>query len=58
LLDRGVVLVLKPLADAFVSRNLRGYPASGLRRSYPASASMDIHGNVVPFITAKRKVGD
>ncbi len=52
----GLVLVLKPLADAFglekfLLLRYRPFPA----RAIPASQRMDIHGNVVPFISGEEE---
>ena len=52
----GLVLVLKPLADAFglekiFVTTLQAVSGAG----YPGVASMDIHGNVVPFISGEEE---
>jgi aspartate-semialdehyde dehydrogenase len=52
----GLVLVLKPLADAFGLEKvfvvtLQAVSGAG----YPGVASMDIHGNVVPFISGEEE---
>jgi len=52
----GLVLVLKPLADAFrPGKNLRRHAPSHLRRRYPGVPAMDIQGNVVPFISGEEE---
>jgi aspartate-semialdehyde dehydrogenase len=52
----GLVLVLKPLADAFglekvFSVTLQAVSGAG----YPGVASMDIHANVIPFISGEEE---
>jgi aspartate-semialdehyde dehydrogenase len=52
----GLVLVLKPLADAFgldkiFVVTLQAVSGAG----YPGVASMDIHGNVIPFISGEEE---
>jgi aspartate-semialdehyde dehydrogenase len=47
----GLVLVLKPLADAFGLEKIFVVTLQAVSGAgYPGVASMDIHGNVVPFI--------
>jgi len=52
----GLVLVLKPLADAFglekvFAVTLQAFSGAG----YPGVASMDIHANVIPFISGEEE---
>ncbi len=48
----GLVLVLKPLADAFGLEKIFVVTLQAISGAgYPGVASMDIQGNVVPFIT-------
>src|SRR5580698_5956919 len=47
----GLILVLKPLADAFGLEKIFVVTMQAVSGAgYPGVASMDIHGNVVPFI--------
>jgi aspartate-semialdehyde dehydrogenase len=52
----GLVLVLKPLADAFGLENIFVVTLQAVSGAgYPGVASMDIHGNVVPFISGEEE---
>jgi aspartate-semialdehyde dehydrogenase len=52
----GLVLVLKPLADAFGLEKIFVVTLQALSGAgYPGVASMDIHGNVVPFISGEEE---
>ena len=52
----GLVLVLKPLADAFGLERVFVVTLQALSGAgYPGVASMDIHGNVVPFISGEEE---
>jgi aspartate-semialdehyde dehydrogenase len=50
----GLVLVLKPLADAFGLEKIFVVTLQAVSGAgYPGVASLDIHGNVVPFISGE-----
>jgi aspartate-semialdehyde dehydrogenase len=52
----GLVLVLKPLADAFGLERIFVVTLQAVSGAgYPGVASMDIHGNVVPFISGEEE---
>jgi aspartate-semialdehyde dehydrogenase len=52
----GLVLVLKPLADAFGLEKIFVVTLQAVSGAgYPGVASMDIHGNVVPFISGEEE---
>jgi len=52
----GLVLVLKPLADIFGLERIFVVTLQALSGAgYPGVASMDIHGNVVPFISGEEE---
>jgi aspartate-semialdehyde dehydrogenase len=52
----GLVLVLKPLADAFGLERIFVVTLQAISGAgYPGVASMDIHGNVVPFISGEEE---
>src|SRR5258708_27040919 len=52
----GLVLVLKPLADAFGLEKIFVVPLQAVSGAgYPGVASLDIHGNVVPFIRGEEE---
>jgi aspartate-semialdehyde dehydrogenase len=52
----GLVLVLKPLADAFGLEKIFVVTLQAISGAgYPGVASMDIHGNVVPFISGEEE---
>lgn len=52
----GLVLVLKPLADAFGLEKIFVVTMQAVSGAgYPGVASMDIHGNVVPFISGEEE---
>jgi aspartate-semialdehyde dehydrogenase len=52
----GLVLVLKPLADAFGLEKIFVVTLQAISGAgYPGVASMDIQGNVVPFITGEEE---
>jgi len=52
----GLVLVLKPLADAFGLEKIFVVTLQAVSGAgYPGVASMDIHGNVVPFIDGEEE---
>lgn len=52
----GLVLVLKPLADAFGLEKVFVVTMQAVSGAgYPGVASMDIHGNVVPFISGEEE---
>src|SRR6202790_2662292 len=52
----GLVLVLKPLADAFGLEKIFVVTLPAVSGAgYPGVASMDIHGNVVPFISGEEE---
>src|SRR2546429_3954781 len=52
----GLVLVLKPLADAFGLERIFVVTLQAISGAgYPGVASMDIQGNVVPFISGEEE---
>jgi aspartate-semialdehyde dehydrogenase len=52
----GLVLVLKPLADAFGLEKVFAVTLQAVSGAgYPGVASMDIHANVVPFISGEEE---
>ncbi len=52
----GLVLVLKPLADAFGLEKIFVVTLQAVSGAgYPGVASLDIHGNVVPFISGEEE---
>src|SRR6202035_3399394 len=52
----GLVLVLKPLADTFGLERIFVVTMQAISGAgYPGVASMDIHGNVVPFISGEEE---
>jgi len=52
----GLVLVLKPLADTFGLEKIFVVTLQAVSGAgYPGVASMDIHGNVVPFISGEEE---
>jgi len=52
----GLVLVLKPLADAFGLEKIFVVTLQAVSGAgYPGLASMDIHGNVVPYISGEEE---
>jgi aspartate-semialdehyde dehydrogenase len=52
----GLVLVLKPLADAFGLEKIFVVTMQAVSGAgYPGVASLDIHGNVVPFISGEEE---
>src|SRR6202042_3567949 len=52
----GLVLVLKPLADVFGLEKIFVVTLQAVSGAgYPGVASMDIHGNVVPFISGEEE---
>jgi aspartate-semialdehyde dehydrogenase len=52
----GLVLALKPLADAFGLEKIFVVTLQAVSGAgYPGVASMDIHGNVVPFISGEEE---
>src|SRR5580692_11095431 len=52
----GLVLVLKPLADAFGLEKVFAVTLQAVSGAgYPGVASMDIHANVIPFISGEEK---
>jgi aspartate-semialdehyde dehydrogenase len=52
----GLVLLLKPLADAFGLERIFVVTLQAVSGAgYPGVASMDIHGNVVPFISGEEE---
>lgn len=52
----GLVLVLKPLADAFGLERIFVVTLQAISGAgYPGVASMDIHGNVLPFISGEEE---
>lgn len=52
----GLVLVLKPLADAFGLEKIFAVTLQAVSGAgYPGVASLDIHGNVVPFISGEEE---
>jgi aspartate-semialdehyde dehydrogenase len=52
----GLVLVLKPLADAFGLERIFVVTLQAVSGAgYPGVASVDIHGNVVPFISGEEE---
>jgi aspartate-semialdehyde dehydrogenase len=52
----GLVLVLKPLAEAFGLERIFVVTLQAVSGAgYPGVASMDIHGNVVPFISGEEE---
>jgi aspartate-semialdehyde dehydrogenase len=52
----GLVLVLKPLADSFGLEKIFVVTLQAVSGAgYPGVASMDIHGNVVPFISGEEE---
>ncbi|MGA8534045.1 MAG: aspartate-semialdehyde dehydrogenase, partial [Candidatus Tumulicola sp.] len=52
----GLVLVLKPLADIFGLERIFVVTLQAVSGAgYPGVASMDIHGNVVPFISGEEE---
>src|SRR5258708_19591180 len=52
----GLVLVLKPLADAFGLEKIFVVTLQAISGAgYPGVASMDIQGNVVPFISGEEE---
>jgi aspartate-semialdehyde dehydrogenase len=52
----GLVLVLKPLAEAFGLEKIFVVTLQAVSGAgYPGVASMDIHGNVVPFISGEEE---
>ncbi len=52
----GLVLVLKPLADAFGLEKIFVVTLQAVSGAgYPGVASLDVHGNVVPFISGEEE---
>jgi aspartate-semialdehyde dehydrogenase len=52
----GLVLVLKPLADAFGLEKIFAVTLQAVSGAgYPGVASMDIHANVIPFISGEEE---
>ena len=52
----GLVLVLKPLADAFGLEKVFAVTLQAISGAgYPGVASMDIHANVIPFISGEEE---
>ncbi len=52
----GLVLVLKPLADAFGLEKIFAVTLQAISGAgYPGAAALDIHGNVVPFISGEEE---
>ncbi|HEY8713897.1 MAG TPA: aspartate-semialdehyde dehydrogenase [Candidatus Acidoferrum sp.] len=52
----GLVLVLKPLADAFGLEKIFVVTLQAVSGAgYPGVATMDIHGNVIPFISGEEE---
>jgi aspartate-semialdehyde dehydrogenase len=52
----GLVLVLKPLADAFGLEKVFAVTLQAVSGAgYPGVASMDIHANVIPFISGEEE---
>jgi aspartate-semialdehyde dehydrogenase len=52
----GLVLVLKPLADAFGLEKIFVVTLQAMSGAgYPGVASLDIHGNVIPFISGEEE---
>src|SRR5712671_1277591 len=52
----GLVLVLKPLADAFGLEKIFVVTLQAVSGAgYPGVASLDIHGNVIPFISGEEE---